>query len=105
MIINIDYPMPGAYLGISVENHPDANGKFVVKFNHGELQIFGDGVLVEHKTNTVTVVLTPEDKGLALASIYPGLPDEPLNMEGLKEGDILTYEDLKQRNITRVISE
>ena len=91
-----------APIGWDVSTTPVEEGEFEVRQNHGELQVFGPAVTVEQETHNFTVVLTPEDTGLALASVHPGIIDEEPNMEGLHDGDRLTFDDLKNRRIVRV---
>lgn len=92
-------------IGWDVFSAPEVDGKFEVRNNHGELQIFGPAVIHELPTIIFTVVLTPEEAGLALASIHPGNIEADPDMEGLKAGDILNFDQLMPRRITRVISE
>ena len=74
---------------------------------HGMLQPKGEGLLTRTKTQRFTVCLTWENipgvgKALALASVYPGSPDEPWDMTGLTEGQIITGRELINRGCVRV---
>ena len=93
--------------GEVVINAPIASNNYRMELVHGMLQARGDGQLTRQETKQFTICLTWEDvpgvgKDLALASVYPGKPDEPSNLDGLKEGDVLTGSQLLERNITRV---
>ena len=71
------------------------------------LQPKGDGEITRTKTNRFTICLTWEDipgqgRDLALASVYPGAPDAPWNMDGLTEGQTISGQELLDRGCTRV---
>ena len=89
-------------IGWNVCSTPLSDGEFEVRLNHGELQVFGPAVISEQETHYFSAVLTPEKDGLALASVHPGIDDPDPKMEGLKEGDNLTFDQLLQHKITRV---
>ena len=89
-------------IGWNAVTAPDTEGVFEIRRNHGELQVFGPASLHEVPTNTFTVILTPEKTGLALASVHPGTIDEDPDMEGLKEGDKLSFDQLIPRRIIRI---
>lgn len=78
---------------------------YELRLCHGCLQPFGDVEEVGEETHFFTVVLTPEqtNKGLrfALASCYPGLPDESSNedREGLHEGQLLSAMEVRRRGL------
>lgn len=79
--------------------------KYVVKKSaHGDLQVYGKVREESCMVNVFCIILTIEKVAdgslqLALASAYPGLPDPSPNKEGLKEGDILTAQEVRERRL------
>ena len=97
----------GWEVGETVTNTPVPGNEYTMKKIHGCLQAVGEGEVIRRRTAEFTVVLTWEEipghgRDLALASIHPGRPDAPANLEGLAEGDVLSAEQLAQRGIVRV---
>lgn len=79
--------------------------KYTVKKSaHGDLQVYGKVREESCGVNVFCIILTIEKVAdgslqLALASAYPGLPDPNPDKEGLKEGDILTAQEVRNRRL------
>lgn len=94
-------------VGETVINAPIAERQYVMENIHGMLQPRGDGIIRRRQTKQFTICLTWENipgigKDLALASVYPGSPDEPWDMTGLTEGQTISGQELLDRGCTRV---
>ena len=82
----------------------DGEKYIVKKSKHGDLQVYGKVQEESCEVNVFCVILTLEKVAdgslqLALASVYPGLPDPNPNKEGLKEGDVLTAQEVRERRL------
>jgi len=79
---------------------------YELRLHHGCLQPFGDVQEVRRDAKLFSIVLTPEKTAngieYALASAYPGRPDEPPkdeDREGLSEGQRLSAAEVKRRGL------
>ena len=93
--------------GETVTNSPIPTANYTMQMVHGMLQPSGYGIIRRRKTKQFTICLTWEDipgvgKDLALASVYPGAPDAPWNMDGLIEGQTISGQELINRGCVRV---
>lgn len=107
VLITMDCNWDPGCAGWSVTNKPIPENKYIACDVHGMIQFKGDGKLVTRADNWFTLCLTEEKMpdgttDLALASIYPGQPDKPYDLSGIKAGDVLTGADLLARGINRV---
>lgn len=90
-------------IGTEVSNAPKEGQSYTMKMVHGCLQPTGVGRLHEEYTNVFTFVYTLEENTIwCLASCYPGRATSLGDLTNLNEGDVLSYEELLNRGITRV---
>lgn len=99
----------GEPIGWSSDSKPIRGKKYFIAEDHGCRQAFTtnkeDVDILEAETDIITFVISPEFKKrfmYVMASIHPGYPDPISNWEGLKVGDIVSGEELFERNIVRV---
>lgn len=93
--------------GETVTNSPIPTANYTMQMVHGMLQPRGESIIMRQQTKRFTICLTWEDipgqgRDLALASVYPGEPDAPWNMDGLTEGQTISGQELLDRGCTRV---
>ena len=92
-------------VGVAAHTEVIDDEDYELRLHHGCLQPFGDVEEITAGTHVISIVLTPEQtkKGLrfALASCYPGLPDESSNedRDGLHEGQLLSAMEVRRRGL------
>ena len=92
-------------VGVAAHTEVLDDEDYELRMHHGCLQPFGEVQEITAGTHVISIVLTPEQtkNGLrfALASCYPGLPDEASNedREGLHEGQLLSAMEVRRRGL------
>lgn len=102
--VNSDYGVEKV-IGTNKTSVPIKGETYKMVSAHGSLLPQGKAEEKEEATNFITFVFTYEgpDIGWVLATAHPGTPDPTPKLDGLKEGDVLSYEDLDKHNFIRVI--
>lgn len=97
----------GETVGINKESRLQPEGEYTLRMEHGWLQPVGPAEEVEEPTPYISFIFTYEGEstGWVLASAHPGLPDPPVNREGLEEGQTFKGSDLLARGFVRSIPE